>query len=160
MTQGHSQSQSVNQVYSTKVNFTGSALTEVKCGNLPAGLNIQVVNGECVISGIPTQSGKYSPSITIKNPSGSVTKNLSLAVFGISGASIPEGTTGKKYKGSITVTGIKAGSWSILNGDLPPGLTFSNGKISGKPTQYGSFDFTVKVSAKFIPLIQLSRQNH
>ena len=139
-------SAAVNKEYSTKVNFTGSALTEVKCGNLPAGLNIQVVSGECVISGIPTQSGKYSPSITIKNPSGSVTKKLSLAVFGIEKASLPEGTTGKKYKGSITVTGIKANDWSY-SGNLPDGLTLSKGKISGKPEKCGSFDFTVKVSA-------------
>ena len=73
-------------------------------------------------------------------------KKVSFAVFGISGASLPQGTTGKSYKGSITVTGIKASDWE-LSGDLPDGLKFSNGKISGKPTQCGSFDFTVKVSA-------------
>ena len=140
-------SAAVNKEYSAKVDFTGSALTGATCDNLPAGLSIQVVSGECVISGVPTESGKKSINLTITNQGGSVTKKLSLAVFGIEKASIPEGTTGKKYKGSITVSGIKAGSWAISSGDLPPGLSLSKGKISGKPTHYGSFDFTVKVSA-------------
>ena len=140
-------SAAVNKNYRAPVVFSGSALTAVKCNDLPIGLKIQIINNECIISGVPTKAGKYNINVSITNQAGTYTKKLSLAVFGIYKASIPEGITGKSYKGSITVTGIKASNWTILRGNLPDGLKFSKGKISGKPTECGSFDFTVKVSA-------------
>ena len=57
--------------------------------------------------------------------------------------SIPEGVFGEEYEFTLTSGTSGAIEW-VLTGELPDGLSFSNGKISGKPQEAGSFTFTVR----------------
>jgi hypothetical protein len=61
---------------------------------------------------------------------------------------LPDGTVGVAYHQTITATGGFGApyTWSLANGQLPPGLTFdAQGLISGTPTTPGTFHFTVSV---------------
>ncbi|HUK90091.1 MAG TPA: putative Ig domain-containing protein, partial [Blastocatellia bacterium] len=57
------------------------------------------------------------------------------------GATGPTGATGAT--GATGPTGPTGGYTFDLAGQLPAGMTFSNGVLSGTPTQTGSFQFTV-----------------
>lgn len=64
-------------------------------------------------------------------------------------SSLPAGTMQSSYSTSLTATGgTKPYSWSLLSGQLPPGLSLnsSSGAISGMPTQVGTFSFSAEVS--------------
>jgi hypothetical protein len=53
------------------------------------------------------------------------------------------GTAGQSYSASLSATNGNGNyTWSIT-GNLPTGLTFNNGQITGIPTQSGNFTFTV-----------------
>ncbi|MBR0035781.1 MAG: putative Ig domain-containing protein, partial [Synergistaceae bacterium] len=69
-------------------------------------------------------------------------------VFTFSSKDIPEGTTGKAYSLDITVSGTAPFRWRITSGKLPGGLTLgeTTGRISGTPTESGSFTVTISVS--------------
>jgi hypothetical protein len=65
------------------------------------------------------------------------------------GGPLPDGTTGADYVGYLIATGGNgAGTWSITNGSLPPGLTLDpdSGTITGTPTASGDDTFTAQVS--------------
>ncbi len=67
---------------------------------------------------------------------------------------LPDGTTGNPYSGSITVSGGGATSynWALALGSnpLPPGLMLSpsgfTGSLTGTPTTAGTFDFTIRAT--------------
>ena len=134
----------VNKNCSIPIDFTGTSITSISLENLPEALKGLSIDEQGNITGTPTAAGKFNFTVKITNPAGTETKKISLAVFGISKKSLPIGTSGKSYKGSFTVTGAKLKNWSISSGDFPPGLTLKSGKISGKPTQCGTYNFTVR----------------
>ena len=75
------------------------------------------------------------------NPAGDV-ENLTIS------ATLPEGTVGAAYSGSVAVTGGTAPYvFTVTSGEMPEGvqLTNSTGTISGTPTAGGSFNFAVSV---------------
>ena len=62
-------------------------------------------------------------------------------------ASLPDGTVGKQYSQTFVATGGTAPyTWSVVAGALPPGMTLEgpNGVLSGKPSQFGSYSFTIQ----------------
>lgn len=66
----------------------------------------------------------------------------------ITTSSLPVGTVGAAYAGSLTATsGVTPYTWSITSGALPAGLSLnaSTGAIASTPTAYGTFNFTVQV---------------
>ena len=66
----------------------------------------------------------------------------------ITTTSVPQGARQVPYSVQINVTGgVPAYTFSIAAGILPPGLTLnsSSGLISGVPTTFGSYSFTVSV---------------
>jgi hypothetical protein len=72
-----------------------------------------------------------------------------LETIGCSSASItgsvPGGSVGSAYSASLSVTPV--GTYTMaLSGALPPGLSFSNGTISGTPRYPGSYPFSVAAS--------------
>ncbi len=78
----------------------------------------------------------------------------------ISTATLPNGTVGTAYSGTVATTG-GAGSlaFSIASGALPTGLSLNSttGAITGTPSAYGTFTFTVSVldaSAAKVPTTQ------
>src|SRR5581483_4376384 len=75
--------------------------------------------------------------------SGGKTPDLTIA------ATLPSGTTGASYTGSITASGGTAPyAFAIASGQLPPGIVLAStsGTVSGTPTQAGTFNFAISVT--------------
>jgi len=68
--------------------------------------------------------------------------------------SLPEGNINTSYNATLFASGgVLPYTWSIISGNLPPGLTLnSNGVISGTPTQSGTYTFTIKVTDSSNPV--------
>lgn len=60
---------------------------------------------------------------------------------------LPAGTVGVSYTASLAATnGVSPYTWTVTLGALPGGLALSSGgQISGTPTAFGTFNFTVQV---------------
>uniref|UniRef100_Q01TD0 Ig family protein n=1 Tax=Solibacter usitatus (strain Ellin6076) TaxID=234267 RepID=Q01TD0_SOLUE len=121
---------------------TGTYSWQVASGALPAGLTLNPTNGQ--ITGTPTAPVSATP-LTFKvtdtdSPAQTATANLTLTVIQqlvITTSSLPNGTVGVAYPGTLAATG-GAGtySWQLTSGALPAGLTLnaSTGAITGTPT--------------------------
>jgi len=60
--------------------------------------------------------------------------------------SIPGGSVGSAYSATLSVT--PAGTYTMaMSGELPPGLSFANGTISGTPRFPGSYPFSVAATS-------------
>jgi len=58
---------------------------------------------------------------------------------------VPDGVVDWPYDFTFGAIGTAPITWDIESGSLPPGLTLSNGgRLSGTPTQEGTFAFTVR----------------
>lgn len=125
---------------------------------LPEGLSLNSVTGEIV--GTPTgDAGKYNISVTVTNKYGS--DNISVAMYVYSETSKPKITTTQadiavgyvdsSYSQRIVYnSGIgEPSEASITNGNLPTGLRLRQAGfgiyIEGKPTEEGTFTFTVRL---------------
>lgn len=65
------------------------------------------------------------------------------------------------YGTNLSATGgVTPYSWSIISGGLPPGLTLDSGTglISGTPSSFGTFNFTVQVTDSTTPTPQTATQ--
>jgi hypothetical protein len=124
-------------------------------GGLPPGIDLDPATG--ALSGSPTAAGTFPVTFTFtETESGTfASKALSITVLGapvITTASLPDGTKGQAYGNhQLTRTGGSGqGTWSVVSGSLPAGLTLSSsGVISGTPsdlTDAANEDFTVKFS--------------
>ena len=135
-------------------------------GTLPPGLTFNKSSG--TISGIPSQTGTFASlafsvqDSSLPAPGQTATATFSLSIqapapLQFSTLSLPQGTTGSSYSAPIQATGgVPPYTWSVISGQLPPGLTFSSStssndqpnpaQISGIPTlETSSTPFTVQV---------------
>ena len=121
----------------------------LSAGALPAGL---VLDQSGRISGTAT-GGSSSFTVQVTDSGGAVaTKALAITVTTgpafQSPASLPGGVNGMAYSTTIAVNGGRAPyTIAVASGQLPPGLSLNanSGEISGRPTQAGSFPFTLQV---------------
>jgi len=75
---------------------------------------------------------------------GSFTLNVSCPAITLSPATLPNAAVGTAYNQSLTATPAGTYSFALISGQLPKGLTLSaDGVISGTPTEFGIFNFTV-----------------
>ena len=70
-----------------------------------------------------------------------------LAVQG--GPILPDGTVGQQYTFGFTALGVESAvKWDLVPDlTMPPGLGFSNGRLTGLPTTTGTYSFTVSATA-------------
>ena len=119
-------------------------------GSPPPGLNIDLNTG--VLSGRPTAVGQFSFVVEATDATGTkVIQGFNIFVAGpvtIITASLPNAVVGAAYNQVLMAGGGQPPyTWSILSGDIPPGLQFSSsGILTGAPTRNGFFQFTVQVS--------------
>ena len=156
------------KAYSVKIAAKGDP-TSWDVSGLPDGLDLSIDSkGKAVIAGTPETMGKSSVKIAAENIAGSSDVTLSLTIKGTAPkikASMPKGTLGSEYTGTITATGTKPLSidYSILAADQTKhgissleelGLTFAADSSTGIAAITG----TPKYSVKGLPL-QITAKN-
>src|SRR4030095_10026131 len=107
----------------------------------PPGLALGASTG--AITGTPTASGQYSFTVQARDSAASpqtASKQFSIstgtAALRLTTSSLPEGQVNANYSATLAATGgTTPYSWSIVSGQLPPGLTVigTTGNISGTP---------------------------
>ncbi len=123
-------------------------------GSLPSGLSM---NAAGLISGIPTVFGGFPFAVRATDSNGAIAvASYTLTVVSdveqlrvISSGALDQGSTGVDYSYQLLFAGgVPPRTWSMGTGSLPPGLTLggATGVISGKPTQVGIFNFTVRLT--------------
>ena len=120
-------------------------------GSLPGGLSLD--NGTGVISGTPTGAVNASFSVQVTSAANrSGTRALTLEVaepVTIAPATMADAVEGQDYAGPLAAMGgVAPFTWSLDLGTLPAGLDLSPtvGHITGIPTQYGAFSFSVRAT--------------
>jgi hypothetical protein len=132
----------------TATGGTGSIGWAVTTGALPSGVTLAPTTGQ--LTGPPTASGTFNFTVTATDSltqTGSQGYTLTIAgTLAITPASLPNGAITTPYTQQLTATGgTGAIGWAVTTGALPTGLTLNSttGAISGIPTAFGTFNFTV-----------------
>jgi large repetitive protein len=126
-------------------------------GSAPPGLTLDTSG---LVHGTPTQAGEWSfwvelsdenpPSADWCRPSSAQREFTFTIVPGLNinqNALSPKATfINAPYSFQLTATG--PGTWSVISGALPAGITLnsSNGLLSGTPTATGDFTFKIKIT--------------
>ncbi|RFA10366.1 hypothetical protein B7R54_14985 [Subtercola boreus] len=129
---------------------TAPIVWRVAAGSLPAGVTLDAGTG--LLSGTPTASGTFSPTLTATDAFGQVaSKQVTLVIVALptlTFAAPAAGQVGVAYSTSFDVTGGTLPLvWSIAAGSLPTGLTLNpnTGVVSGTPTTADTSTLTVSV---------------
>ncbi len=136
--------------YSESLSGTGgqSPYTwSVYSGALPDGLTLGSGGS---ITGTPTVPSNFSFVARMTDADGyTVNKSFSILITSlleITTSALSDGIIDGDY-GSVSLTatgGVEPYTWSITAGALPSGMSLSSGgALSGTPTEYGDFSFTV-----------------
>ena len=148
----------VNQPYNISLSAKGGATPytwSVTPNSLPPGLGLNTSTGK--ISGTPTSVGSFPLTATVQDSSvpvqaassGPLTISIQSPVgLHITTASLPPGMTATSYSATLTASGgVPPYTWSVINGQLPAGLTLESqtGLVSGIPILLGTSTFTVQV---------------
>jgi hypothetical protein len=120
-------------------------------GSLPPGLALEIPTG--VLSGTPTQAETYSFTVAVTDANSvtagrQFTVTIGAGLTFLTAASLPNATAGAPYSSQLQASGgTPPYSWSVLQGNLPTGVTFNGASalISGTPTAAGAFNFTVQI---------------
>ncbi len=123
----------------------------VTSGSLPSGLTLEIPTG--VLSGTPTQSETYAFSVTVTDANSitatrQFTVTIGVGLTFLTAASLPNATVGASYSSQLQASGgTPPYSWSLVQGNLPDGVSFNgaSGLISGTPTAAGAFNFTLEI---------------
>jgi len=143
--------------YSQALTVTGGSGSGYTCavtaGALPAGITLNAAN--CTLSGTPTAEGAFSFTITATDSggnTGSQAYSLQIGaalVITITPSTLPDGEAGEAYSEQLSADGgVAPYTFAVSAGALPAGLTLngSTGVISGTPTAFGDFSFTVSAT--------------
>ena len=147
----------VGVAYSQTLSASGGTAPytwSITAGTLPAGLNLAPSG---VISGTPTAATNANLTIQVVDAgSQTLMKAFALTISSrltISTLSLPSGVVGTNYAQAVSASGGSTPyTWSVVLGDLPPGLLLSSaGILSGTPLAAGTFKFTVRVNDSAVP---------
>ncbi|MBS1827323.1 MAG: putative Ig domain-containing protein [Acidobacteria bacterium] len=140
--------------YSQPIATAGGAnpLTLTLTGTLPPGLQFDGF----LIDGVPTQQGSFPFIITARDAQSAADTKSFLLTIGpatgpviTSGPLLPINTISRQLDFLVEATdGIRPFVWSIVSGELPPGVTFDpvTGRLSGIIQQVRTFRFNVRVT--------------
>ncbi len=143
--------------YSATLTASGGVVPyswSVVSGSLPPGLSLSPAG---TISGTPATLGTYSltlgvadsttPPLTVQQVLTITVSNYAPSPLVIVNSSLPLGTLGASYTAPLVATGgVPPYSWTILSGNLPPGLGITSaGLISGTPSFAGTYNLVVQV---------------
>ena len=141
--------------------FTGGIAPQVwglSAGQLPLGMSLSSAG---VISGAPSATGTFGFTARIQdasNPTQSAFVSLSIRVAAPLMITTPAGALPDAlYKTAYSQPLMSSGGntpivWSLLSGQLPPGLTLtSGGLISGSATAIGLYSFTARAADSSSP---------
>src|SRR3990170_4178035 len=126
-------------------------------GNQVADADITLWSNSTISFVIPagTTPGTYPVTATaggwVSNPSNLTVDANALQ---ITTSSLPNGYQWLSYGSNVSATGgTTPYSWSIFSGSLPSGVTLDSGTglISGTPGNFGTFNFTVRVTDSSTP---------
>jgi hypothetical protein len=100
------------------------------------------------LSGTPTQEGVFHISFTASNEAGFSTQSFTLTVDAPPAiTSADEATFSYGAPGTFTVSASGTPTPTIVKwGNLPAGVSYSDGVLSGTPTQIGTFEVTFTAS--------------
>lgn len=149
----------LNAPYSLSISGQGSsaiASWAISAGQLPPGLSLSVspLNANvALISGTPTQTGTYTFTIQAQDYTLPQTATMDVSILvdsnlAITKSKLKNGGQNQVYSDSFAaVNGTLPYHWSI-SGNLPAGLTLdvSSGQVTGTPTEFGSFSYSVSVA--------------
>ena len=129
---------------------------EVTEGSLPVGLTL---SPEGVISGAPLEEGTFSFVVKAEDSTDNSTyEEMTIEIDGIASApvfiteSLPHATVNTHYSASIEVEATPNASFSIVEGELPSGVSIDkNGVVSGTTLNAGVYYFTVKAHNGVLP---------
>jgi len=125
----------------------------ITAGALPDGLTLDADTG--LISGTPTEGGEFTITVQVSDGFLVDTKSFYFEVGVevadpveiITESPLPTGRQGSAYSQQLeAIGGFFPYEWSVIAGTLPSGTTLSaGGLLSGTPTNFGVFNFTVRV---------------
>jgi PKD repeat protein len=131
----------------------------ITVGTLPDGLSLN--SGTGAITGTPTAYGTWGFTVQVEDSSAvpqTATRPLAITIqpeaLVITTATLPDGQVSVAYSQTLAATGgATPYAWSVIVGVLPDGLSLNGatGEISGTPTAYGLFNFTVQVDDSWVP---------
>jgi hypothetical protein len=107
------------------------------------------------LSGTPTAFGSFTVGLTVTDATDATNKatasyalSIAPAAIAISTATVPAGQVGAPYAASFAVSGGTGSYVWTVSGLLPSGVTInpSTGALSGTPTAFGSFAFSVSAA--------------
>ena len=134
--------------YGETLTVTGGTLPvtwDIILGDLPDGLSL---NADGLISGTPTANEAQTFTVRVTDNVGAIDTQELLLIIGtaVVTSSLPDGTEDAPYDESLAADGgTPPYSWLNLDA-LPPGLFLSaGGMITGTPSLYGTYPFTVEV---------------
>jgi hypothetical protein len=130
---------------------------KVVSGKLPDGLRMADSYGmnSTVISGTPTRIQTNTFTVQVQDQTGhTATRTFTIIINAArplvitnDSSTLYPGTVGQAYNGGFSADGgTRPYKWSIVAGQLPPGLKLDTNQLSGTPTTAGTFIFTVKVT--------------
>jgi hypothetical protein len=128
--------------------FTVTNGTIAQTGTLPTGITFSAENA---INGTPTEVGTFRYTITANSNNGCsaydkiMTGTITVydtATLTVTGTTEQTLCLGNKLS---TINFAKTNGVYANTGTLPAGVTFAGDSISGTPTEYGEFTYTVKI---------------
>ncbi len=125
---------------------------QVTSGALPAGLAIDAATGQ--LSGLPTAQGNFTFEVAVGDSMGaSATGSLTIGVtqemvLYISSTELVVYTNADAMTPLVAMGGVPPYNWSMIGGELPPGLSFdaAEARIVGRPSEIGAKTATFVVS--------------
>lgn len=149
----------MNAPYSLAISGQGSgaiASWSIASGQLPPGLSLNVSQSSlnlALVSGTPTQTGSFDFVVQAQDYTLPQTATTSLTIvvdhhLAITKSGLKNGGQNQTYLDSfVAVNGTAPLQWAV-SGTFPSGLTLNSttGQVTGTPTNFGGFAYSVSVT--------------